>query len=54
MEFSRQEYGSGFHSLLQWVSFPSPVDLPDPGIKTRSPALQAHSLWSEPPGYHPN
>ena len=43
MEFSRQEYWSG-------VPFPSPGDLPDPGIKPRSPALQADSLPSEPPG----
>ena len=32
MEFSRQEYLSG-------LPFPSPEDLPDPGIKPRSPAL---------------
>ena len=43
MEFSRQEYWSGF-------SFPSPGNLPDPGIKPWSPALQADSLQSEPPG----
>ena len=44
MEFSRQEYWSG--SL-----FPSPGDLPDPGIKPRSPALQqADSLPSVPLG----
>ena len=43
MEFSRQEYWSG-------LSFPSPGDLPDPGIKPRSPALLADSLPSEPPG----
>ena len=54
-----QPPGSSVHGILQarilqWVSFPSPVDLPDPGIETRSPALQADSLWSEPPGYHPN
>ena len=30
--------------------FPSPGDLPNPGIKPRSPALQADSLLSEPPG----
>ena len=34
MEFSRQEYWSG-------VPFPSPGDLPDPGIEPRSSALQA-------------
>ena len=44
MEFSRQEYWSG-------LPFPSPGDLPDPGIQPRSPALQADaSLPSEPPG----
>ena len=41
--FSTQEYWSGF-------PFPSPGDLPDPGIKPRSPALQAESLLSEPQG----
>ena len=40
MEFSRQEYWSG-------LPFPSPGDLPDPGIKPRSPALQADSLPTE-------
>ena len=37
------------------VSFPSPGALPDPGIRPRSPALQADSLPAEPPGkpkYH--
>ena len=43
MGFSRQGYWSG-------LPFPSPGDLPDPGIETRSPALQADSLRSEPPG----
>ena len=43
MEFSRQEYWSG-------LLLPSPGDLPDPGIEPRSPALQADSLLSEPPG----
>ena len=38
--FSRQEYCSG-------LSFPSPEDFPDPGIKSGSLALQAHSLPSE-------
>ena len=41
MGFSRQEYWSG-------LPFPSPGDLPDPGIKHRSPALQADTLTSEP------
>ena len=43
MEFSRQEYWSA-------LPFPSPGDLPDPGIEHWSPALQADSLPSEPPG----
>ena len=42
MDFSRQEYWSG-------LPFPSPGNLPDPGIKPRSPVLQADSLPSEPP-----
>ena len=41
--FSRQEYRSG-------LPFPSPGDLPDSGIELTSPALQADSLPSEPPG----
>ena len=43
MVFSRQEYWSG-------LPFPSPGNLPDPGIEPRSPALQAGALPSEPPG----
>ena len=42
MGFSRQEYWSG-------LPFPSPGDLPDPGIKPRSPALQMDTLPCEPP-----
>ena len=41
--FSRQEYWSG-------VPFPSPGDLPNPGIEPGSPTLQADSLLSQPPG----
>ena len=33
--------------ILEWVAMPSPGDLPDPGIKPRSPALPADSLSSE-------
>ena len=39
MGFSRQKYWSG-------LPFPSPGDLPDPGIEPRSPALQADTLIS--------
>ena len=31
------------------LPFPSPGDVPDPEIETRSPALQADSLPSKPP-----
>ena len=41
MGFSRQEYWSG-------LPFPSPGDLPNPGIKPGSPALEADTLTSEP------
>ena len=43
VEFSRQEYWNG-------LPFPSPRDLPDPGVKPRCPTLQADTLLSEPPG----
>ena len=43
MGFSRQEYWSG-------LPFPSPGDLPDPGIEPGSLALEADALTSEPPG----
>ena len=42
MEFSWPEYWSG-------QPFPSPGDLPNPGIEPRSPVLQADSLPAEPP-----
>ena len=41
--FSRQEYWSG-------LPFPSPGDLPNPGMEPGSPALEADTLTSEPPG----
>ena len=43
MEFFRQEYWNG-------KPFPSPGNLPNPGIEPGSPVLQADSLPSEPPG----
>ena len=43
MGFSRQEYWRG-------LLFPSPGNLPNPGIEPWSPVLQADSLLSEPPG----
>ena len=36
--------------ILEWVLFPSPGDLPNPGTEPRSLVLQAHSLSFEPPG----
>ena len=43
---------TGFSMLEYWsgLPFPSPGDLPHPGIEPRSPALQADALLSEPPG----
>ena len=46
MEFSRKEYWSG-------LPFPSPGDLPNPGIEPGCPALQADSLPTEPLGKPP-
>ena len=43
MGFSRQECWSG-------LPFPSPGDVPDPGIELGSPTLQTDALPSEPPG----
>ena len=43
MGFARQECWSG-------LPFPSPGDLPDPGIEPRPPTLQADTLPYEPPG----
>ena len=43
VEFSRQEYWSG-------LPFPPSRDLPDPGTEPKSPALQADTSPSEPPG----
>ena len=53
MDYSPQ--GPSVHGILQarileWVPFPSPGDLPDPGIEPRSPALQADTLPPEPRG----
>ena len=47
--------GSSLHGILQArilerLPFPSPGDLPDPGIEPGSPELQAEALTSEPPG----
>ena len=63
MEFSRQEYWSekNKNKEKKWIKkkkkeywsglpFPSPGDLPDPAVEPWSPALQADSLASEPPG----
>ena len=44
MEFSRQEYWSG-------LPFPPTEDLPDPGIRPKSPALAEGSFTSEPPAH---
>ena len=36
--------------ILKWVAIPFSMDLPDPGVKLGSPALQVDSLLSEPTG----
>ena len=43
MGFPRQEYGSG-------LPFPSPGDLPGPGIELASPELTSRFFATEPPG----
>ena len=47
--------GSSVHRILQagilgWVAFPTPGDLPNPGIEPRSPTSWSDSLPSKPPG----
>ena len=47
--------GSSVHGILQartleWLPFPSPGDLPNPGIEPGFPAAQANFSPSEPPG----
>ena len=49
--------GSSVHGILQsrileWVAISFFRDVPEPGIEPRSPALQADSLPTEPPGKH--
>ena len=46
MEYSRQEYWTG-------LPFPTPGNLPDPGIKPESPALAGRFYAPEPPGKPP-
>ena len=43
MKFPKQEYWSG-------LPFPSPGDLPDPGIEPESPELAGRFFTAEPPG----
>ena len=44
------DYNPPDSSVHEILPFPSPGDLPNPGIEPRSPTLQADSLPSEPPG----
>ena len=51
--------GSSVHGILQartleWTAFPSPEDLPDPGVEPGSPVLQAGSLRFELQGIFPD
>ena len=43
-------HGTSQARILEQVAFPSPEDLPNPGIESVFPALQEDSLPSEPPG----
>ena len=42
----------GSSRILEWEAYPSPVDLPDPGIESWSPPFQANSLPAELPIIH--
>ena len=37
-------------TILEWEPFPSPENLPNPGIESTSPSWQVDSLPAEPPG----
>ena len=43
-------HGDSLGGILEWVAMPPRGDLPNPGIKSKSPALQVYSLLSAPPG----
>ena len=47
-------YGILQTRILEWVAFPSPGDLPDPGTEPRFPALQEDSLLTELQGKPPH
>ena len=47
---SSSVYGILQARILEWVAFPSPGNLPNPEIQPNSPAFQADSLLSKPPG----
>ena len=49
MDYIYSPWNSLQARILKWVAFPSPGDLPNPGIELRSPILQADSLTSKPP-----
>ena len=40
---------SVLHNFIEFIYFPSPGDLPDPGVEPRSSTWQADALTSEPP-----
>ena len=44
-------HGTHQGRILEWVAIPPPGDLPNPGIKPRSPALQVDFLPSKPPKF---
>ena len=51
-EFNSDDLYIYYHGQESWsgLPFPSPGDLPDPGIEPWYPAFQADALTSEPPG----
>ena len=43
-------HGISYTGILEWLPFPSPGNLPDPGIKSASPALAGKFFTTETPG----
>ena len=48
--FFTQLSHKGSPRILEWIAYPSPGDLPNPGIEPGSPGLQVDSLPAEPAG----
>ena len=50
LQFGTSKLEQEPQAILEWKAFPSPGDLPNPGIEPKSPTLQADSLAAEPQG----